>query len=106
MSENLSLIEIQRIVDEWIKKHGGYWTPLSMLTASLEELGEISREINSLEGFKPKKEEKKQNTQLDEELADLLFSIICIANYYDINLTEGFLKIITKYSKRDSKRFH
>jgi len=105
MNENLSLKDIQRIVDEWIKNHGGYWPPLSMLSASIEELGEISREINHLEGFKPKKEKIKQSSPLEEELADLLFSVICIANYYNINLSKGFHKIITKYSKRDSKRF-
>lgn len=106
MNENLSLNDIQGIVDDWIKKHGGYWSPLSMLSASLEELGEISREINNLEGYKPKKEKVELESQLDEELADLLFSLICIANYYDINLTNSFHKIIAKYSKRDSKRFH
>lgn len=105
MSKNLSLNDIQSIVDGWIKKHGGYWKPLSMLSASMEELGEISREINNLEGFKPKKEKVEQKNQLDEELADLLFSVICIANYYNINLTESFHKVIAKYSKRDSKRF-
>ncbi|TFG03834.1 MAG: nucleotide pyrophosphohydrolase [Promethearchaeota archaeon] len=105
MTEKLSLDDMQNLVNEWIQKHGGYWTPLSMLSASIEELGEISREINHLEGFKPKKYKRKNESELDEELADLLFSIICIANYYDINLARAFHKIIAKYSKRDSKRF-
>ena len=105
MSKKLSLDDIQNLVDEWIQKHGGYWTPLSMLGATMEELGEISREINHLEGFKPKKEYIKQTIQLEEELADLIFSVVCIANYYKINLSKSFQKIIEKYSKRDSKRF-
>lgn len=106
MTANLSLDEIQGLVDEWIQKHGGYWTPLSMLSATIEELGEISREINHLEGFKPKKSQKFLDSQLDEELADLIFSVICIANYYKINLTKSFHKILDKYSKRNSNRFH
>jgi NTP pyrophosphatase (non-canonical NTP hydrolase) len=105
MSKKLSLDDLQNLVDEWIQKHGGYWTPLSMLSAAMEELGEISREINYLEGFKPKKEQSKQNTQLGEELADLIFSVICVANYYNIDLSTSFNKIIEKYSKRNSKRF-
>jgi NTP pyrophosphatase (non-canonical NTP hydrolase) len=105
MSKKLSLDDIQNLVDEWIQKHGGYWTPLSMLGATMEELGEISREINHLEGFKPKKEHIKQTIQLEEELADLIFSVVCIANYYNINLSKSFQKVIEKYSKRDSKRF-
>jgi NTP pyrophosphatase (non-canonical NTP hydrolase) len=106
MTVNLSLDEIQGLVDEWIQKHGGYWTPLSMLSATIEELGEISREINHLEGFKPKKRQKCVESQLDEELADLIFSIICIANYYNINLTKGFYKILDKYTTRNSNRFY
>ncbi len=105
MPKKLTLDNIQNLVEEWIHKHGGYWTPLSMLSAAMEELGEISREINHLEGFKPKKEQIKHNIHLDEELADLIFSVICIANYYNINLSTSFHKIIEKYSKRDSKRF-
>jgi len=105
MTEKLSLDDMQNLVEKWIQKHGGYWPPLSMLSASIEELGEISREINHLEGFKPKKDKIMIKSKLDEELADLLFSVICIANYYNINLTRSFHKIIAKYSKRDSKRF-
>ena len=75
-----SLIEIQEMVDKWIHEHGGYWPPLSMICAAMEELGEIAREINSLEGYKPKKPGLK-DSRLGEELADLLYSTICIANH-------------------------
>ncbi|MFX0029586.1 MAG: nucleotide pyrophosphohydrolase [Candidatus Hermodarchaeota archaeon] len=99
-----SFREMQKIVDNFILKHGGYWAPLSMVSAVIEELGEVAREINSIEGYKPKKPIRK-NSNLGEELADLLFSIICIANYYKIDLGENFDYIIEKYSKRDSTRF-
>ncbi len=104
MREKLTLDDIQQLVDDWIQKHGGYWSPLSMLSAVIEELGEISREINYLEGYKPKKD-NKEKSNLDEELADLIFSIICIANHYKVNLSVELTKVMEKYSKRDSKRF-
>ncbi len=99
-----SLIEIQKMVDKWIHEHGGYWPSLSMICAVMEELGEVAQEINSLEGYKPKKSGIK-NSKLGEELADLLFSIICIANHYKIDLGEEINKVLDKYSERDSIRF-
>jgi len=99
-----SLKEIQKRIDTWISAHGGYWTPLSMTCAIMEELGEVAREINSLEGFKPKKDDVN-TTKLGEELADLIFSIICLANHYHINLSEEIEKTLLKYSDRDSNRF-
>ena len=104
MKKENSLKEVQKLVDDWINQHGRYWPPLSMLSAIMEELGELSREINSLEGYKPKKVELKES-HLGEELADLLYSIVCIANYYKIDLDHELNKIIEKYSKRDSERF-
>jgi NTP pyrophosphatase (non-canonical NTP hydrolase) len=104
MKKENSLKEIQKLVNDWISQHGGYWGPLSMVLAIMEELGEVAREINSLEGYKPKKvNETKSN--LGEELADLLYSIICIANYYKIDLDKELNSIIDKYSERDSERF-
>lgn len=98
-----SLLKIQKNVDNWISKHGGYWPPLSMLGSIMEEVGELSREINHAEGYKPKK--KDEPLKIGEELADLLFSIICIANYYDINLEAKIKKVLHKYTQRDAERF-
>ncbi|MHA2035625.1 MAG: nucleotide pyrophosphohydrolase [Promethearchaeota archaeon] len=100
-----SLENIQKTIDKWICEHGGYWPPLSMICAVMEELGELAREINSLEGYKPKKS-GIEKLKLGEEIADLLFSIICIANHYKIDLGEELNKVIEKYSKRDSTRFY
>ena len=77
MVKENSLIEIQNLVDHWICE---------------------------LEGYKPKKS-SILNSNLGEELADLLFSIICIANHYKVDLGKELNKTIDKYSKRDSKRF-
>ncbi|MFX0140833.1 MAG: MazG nucleotide pyrophosphohydrolase domain-containing protein [Candidatus Hodarchaeota archaeon] len=101
---NDSFREVQKIVDNWIYEHGGYWPPLSMICAIMEELGEVAREINSLEGYKPKKS-KITDSNLGEELADLLFSIICISNHYKVDLGKELNNIIAKYSERDSRRF-
>lgn len=104
MPSNNSLKELQQKVDDWIISHGGYWPPLAMLSAIMEEVGEVARELNYYEGFKPKKNKEKQ-VNLGEELADLLFSLICVANYYKINLSNEFDRVLTKYLERDSTRF-
>ena len=101
------LPEMQQRVDELIEKLGGYWPPLAMLASITEEVGELAREINSLEKHKPKKEENKGNEieKIGEELGDLVFSILCVANHYNIDMSEQFNKIMMKYSERDKNRF-
>ena len=101
-----SLNEICKEVDVWINQfEEGYWPPLSMLASVMEEVGEISREINSLEGFKKKKNDKNEIKRISEELGDLLFSIICISNHYEIDLEESINDVIQKYTKRDMNRW-
>ncbi|MEJ2248395.1 MAG: MazG nucleotide pyrophosphohydrolase domain-containing protein [Candidatus Lokiarchaeota archaeon] len=75
-----------------------------MLAATIEELGELSREINHLEGYKPKKGQDL-NPKIGEELGDIFFTLVCLANHYEIDLEKELMKIIEKYTKRDSKRF-
>ncbi len=74
-----------------------------MLAAVVEETGELAREINDQEGFKKKR--STENSKLNLEIADLLFSIVCIANFYHIDLDDAFKKIMEKYTKRDTKRW-
>ena len=105
MNEELSLKEYQKKIDKWILNHGGYWPPLSMFSAIVEEVGELAKEINHLEGLKPKKPVKTE-TKLGEELADVIFAIICVANYYKIDINNELDLVIEKYTKRDSKRFN
>ena len=99
-----SINGLQKEINNFIAEHGGYWPPLSMLCAIMEELGELAREVNFMEGYKAKKSLNK-NSNLGEELADLLFSIICVANYYQINLGKELHKVIDKYKIRNSNRF-
>jgi len=101
----MSLSNTQRIVDDWIGQfEEGYWPPLSMLASIIEEVGELAREINSLEGYKTKKSTETK-VSLGEELGDLIFSIVCLANYYKIDLEDVFKKAIEKYTKRDVGRW-
>jgi len=104
MKNNVPFNEIQSTIDNWIRNHGDYWPPLSMLSAVMEELGELAREINCQEKFKPKKLHHSKS-KLEEELGDLQFSIVCIANYYKIDLVDVLMKTMKKYFKRDSIRF-
>ncbi|MFW9952320.1 MAG: nucleotide pyrophosphohydrolase [Candidatus Thorarchaeota archaeon] len=104
MVDQNSLPEFQSRIHDWIKTHGGYWPPLAMFSAITEEIGELAKEINHLEGFKPKKF-KSEEGNVGEELADILYALICIANYYKIDLNKELENVIEKYSTRDSKRF-
>ncbi len=105
-----NLIQLQQEVDQIIKKFGGYWPPLSMHAAISEEVGELAREINAIEGFKPKKNKngsiKTNNIQfIGEELGDILFSVICVANFYKLDLHSEFERILAKYAQRDEHRY-
>lgn len=104
MVERENLSNIQNRIDEWIKDHGGYWSPLAMFTSIIEECGELAREINYLEGFKPKKPSETEGN-ISEELADLLFSIICLANHYKVDLGDSLTQVLKKYTTRDANRF-
>ena len=102
--EQTSLANAQKIVDNWINQfEEGYWPPLSMLAAITEEVGELAREINHREGYKKKRQPKGSDLEL--ELADVLFSIICIANYYQVDLNKAFKAVMEKYTKRDTDRW-
>ena len=76
-----------------------------MLAALVEEVGELAREINHLEGFKPKRDDNKKADDLGLELGDLLFNLACIANYYHIDLSDAFSSVVKKYTKRDMNRW-
>ena len=104
MSE-LTIKQTQKIVDEWINQfEEGYWPPLSMLASLIEEVGELAREINHKEKIKRKKEtESRGNIGL--ELADIYFSLICLANHYDVDLEKKFNEVMNKYSNRDKNRW-
>ncbi|WP_173644921.1 nucleotide pyrophosphohydrolase [Pyrococcus kukulkanii] len=76
---------------------GGYWTPSQMLAALVEEVGELADIILSFEGVKG----EKDPLRLKEELGDVLFALICIANYFGIDMEDALRDTIRKYSTRD-----
>lgn len=100
-----SLHKTQKEVEDWIQKfEEGYWSSLSILARLIEELGEISRILNALDGEKKPKEQLNEE-RLQEELGDLQFTLICLANKFDIDLQEALEIVMEKYSERDSSRW-
>lgn len=105
ISEEFTVSQLQKQVDDWINSEGGgYWPPLSMLAAIMEELGEVSRVLNFVEKIKPPKTDQEIG-DLGLELADLIISIVCMANYYDISLSDKLIEKIEKIKIRDKNRF-
>lgn len=95
----------QKELDEWFKKHGWeYWHPLSQFTRLVEETGELARILNHLYGEKPKKlSEEKQ--ELEEEIGDIIYTLICLANSQKIDLDKAIRKSLDKVTKRDKNRY-
>lgn len=81
----------QEKIDNRIKELGGYWQPLSMLARLTEEVGELSRAMNIKYGDKRSKHEK-DGRELQRELADVLFTILAIANKCDVDIDEALVK--------------
>lgn len=101
--KDYTLNELQAAVDAWISQWG-YWSPLANLARLTEEVGELAREINHHHGEKPKKDTEEEGAIADE-LADILFVTITIANSLDIDLTDAFGKVMEKYKIRDAGRW-
>jgi NTP pyrophosphatase (non-canonical NTP hydrolase) len=101
---DLSLRDAQQQVDQWIKTIGvRYFNELTNLGVLMEEVGELSRIMVRQYGEQSFKETDKTHT-LSDELADVLFVLICIANQTGINLTEAFEKNLAKKTQRDRDR--
>ena len=96
-----SLTNAQRRVDEWISQfEEGYWPPLANFARLMEEVGELARLVNHRFGTKPKKAAEGEQ-EFGEELADVLFVILCMANEQGIDLEEAFERVLEKYRDRD-----
>jgi NTP pyrophosphatase (non-canonical NTP hydrolase) len=102
--DSITMKDAQTMTDDLIQKLGGYWPPFAMLASVMEEVGEIAREINALEQIKKKKPTETRKA-IGEELADALYSLICLANHYEVDLGEEFQYVIEKYRQRDINRF-
>jgi NTP pyrophosphatase (non-canonical NTP hydrolase) len=103
MSE-ITINQAQVVVDEWIKKVGvRYFNELTNTALLMEEVGELARIVARRYGEQSQKP-NEENQDLGDEIADILFVLICLANQTGINLTAAFEKNIEKKTLRDSKR--
>lgn len=101
----MSLKKIQDDVDNWVSQYKeGYWKPHEIYARLGEEVGEVGREINHL--FRPKKKKSGEyRRELGEEIADVLFTLCCLANSQKIDLDDAWKKVIAKYNSRDKDRY-
>lgn len=97
--------DMQQEVDKYIGQFKtGYFSPLAQMARLTEELGELAREINHHFGEKQKKDSELPK-EVKEELGDLLFVVISLANSLDIDLSEAFEQVMNKFQNRDKNRF-
>ena len=97
---------MQQEVDDYIGQFKeGYFSPLAMVARLTEELGELAREVNHYYGEKPKKNTEKEKKTVEEELGDLQFVLICLANSLNINLQEAHERVMYKFNTRDKDRW-
>lgn len=102
----MDLKNAQKAVDDWIKTHGvRYFNELTNMAQLTEEVGEVARIIARRYGEQSEKESDK-NKDLGEELADVVFVVLCLANQTGVNLEEAFKKKLDLKSERDHDRHH
>jgi len=102
----MNIVNAQKAVDEWINAHGvRYFNELTNMAQLTEEVGEVARIIARRYGEQSEKESDK-NKDLGEELADVMFVVLCLANQTGVNLEEAFSKKLEIKTKRDHYRHH
>ena len=101
--EEISIQKAQQLVDEWIHKYGvRYFSELTNMTVLTEEVGELARVMARKYGdqsFKP-----GESDNLSDEMADIFWVLICLANQTGVNLTEALQKNLEKKTNRDKER--
>lgn len=99
----MTLEEAQKAVDAWIHQYGvRYFSELTNMAILTEEVGELARIMSRKYGDQSFKEGEKDN--ISDELTDVLWVLLCIANQTGVNLTEAFARNLEKKTRRDSKR--
>jgi NTP pyrophosphatase (non-canonical NTP hydrolase) len=102
----MEIKEAQKIVDEWVKSVGvRYFNELTNMAILTEEVGEVARIIARKYGEQSFKASDKE-VKLDDEFADVLFVLICLANQTGVDLTEALKNNLEKKSIRDADRHH
>ncbi len=101
----MSFAPIQKEVDDYISQfEEGYFPPLEMLARLTEELGELARALSYRSGFKKLKEGERADDVADE-LCDVIFVAVCLANSLEIDLDTAFSAAMEKYRVRDKNRW-
>ena len=100
--EPLEIAAYQREVDAWVRGMGGYFTPLSQLAQLMEEVGELARALNRVHGQQSFKAGERDNSP--EEMADILFTLTCLANTLGVDLTAELRRNLDKKTQRDKAR--
>ena len=104
----MTIKEAQKSVDQWISKIGiRYYNELTNTAILTEEVGEVARLMARLYGeqsFKTKEKERSAKSDLADEMADVLFVLICLANQTGVDLTQAFHNNLEKKSVRDAQR--
>jgi NTP pyrophosphatase (non-canonical NTP hydrolase) len=104
--KDITLERAQELVDQWIKTHGvRYFSELTNMAMLSEEVGEVARIIARRYGEQSEKESDKSK-DLGDEMADVLWVLLCLANQTGVNLTESFQKNMEKKTERDKNRHH
>ncbi len=99
----MTIEEAQKAVDQWIKTYGvRYFSELTNMAVLTEEVGELARVMARKYGDQSFKEGEKDN--MEEEMADILWVLLCLANQTGTNLTEAFRKSLEKKTQRDATR--
>ena len=102
--EVITIQQAQNQVDDWIKKYGvRYFSELTNMAILTEEVGEVARIISRTYGDQSFKNSDEQ-INLADEMADVLWVLICLANQTGVNLTEAFLHNMQKKTTRDATR--
>lgn len=102
----MTIEQAQKLVDHWIKTHGvRYFNELTNMAMLTEEVGEVARIIARRYGEQSEKDSDK-NKDLGEEMADVLFVLICLANQTGVDLNQALQKNLEKKTSRDSERHH
>ncbi|MFD1030855.1 nucleotide pyrophosphohydrolase [Metaplanococcus flavidus] len=105
MAQEKTVKQLQQEVDNYISQFKeGYFTPLEMIARLTEELGELAREVNHVYGPK-KKKSTEADASISEELGDLLFVLITMANSLDVDLREAHDGVMEKFNTRDKNRW-
>lgn len=100
----MKISEAQKLVDKWIKKYGvRYFNELTNTAILMEEVGEVARIVARRYGEQSEKESDKDK-KLEDELADVMFVLICLANQTGIDLEKALKQNLDKKTKRDNKR--